>query len=221
MIYGLKNAFRAALVLVFVAGMAKPASADWLLTPYLGIVFGGAANTVDLDDLDEAFEQRVNFGGSLAGMGNGIFGVEFDFNYTPNFFQVTEGSADFPLLDVNSSMTTVMANAVIGIPIGGSSGPGIRPYVAGGVGLMRSNIEFTDLLDNLSTNDFALNVGGGVHVFFTDNIGIRGDVRYFRDLAQQDDDDPAEDDDFFDEDFGLTDFDYWRATVGVTFRFGG
>ena len=96
---GTHSVIRAALVLLFVTGMAKPASADWLFTPYLGINFSGAANTVDLDDFDEAFEQRVNFGGSLAGMSSGIFGFEVDFNYTPNFFQVTEGGEDFELLE--------------------------------------------------------------------------------------------------------------------------
>jgi opacity protein-like surface antigen len=218
---GIRQVFQAALVLLFVAGMARPASADWLFTPYLGINFGGAANTVDIADLDESFEQRVNFGGSLAAMGGGIFGFEVDFNYTPNFFQITEGGEDFELLNVDSSMTTFMGNILIGIPIGGTTGGGVRPYVAGGIGLMRANIEFDDLFDNLSTNDLALNVGGGVHIFFSDSVGIRADLRYFRDLAQEDDDDPLEDDDFIDEDFGLTDFDYWRGTIGVTFRFGG
>ena len=218
---GINSVIRAVLALVFVAGMAKPASADWLFTPYLGINFSGAANTINLDNFDEAFEQRVNFGGSLAGMSNGIFGFEVDFNYTPNFFQATEGSEDFDLLNIDSSLTTLMGNLVIGIPIGGTTGGGIRPYVAAGAGLMRSNIAFDNILDDLSTNDLAINVGGGIHVFFTDNLGLRGDVRYFRGLQQQDDDDLLEDDDFFDDDFGLEDFDYWRATIGVTFRFGG
>ena len=107
----------AAMSLLFVTAMARPASADWLFTPYLGIVFGGAANTVDIDTLDEAFEQRANFGGSLSSMGGGVFGFEVDFNYTPNFFQLTEGGEDFEFFDVNSSMTTLMGNLVIGIPI--------------------------------------------------------------------------------------------------------
>ena len=212
----LKRVLRATLVLLFVTSMAKPASADWLFTPYLGIVFSGAANTVDINDLDEAFEQRVNFGGSLAGMSSGIFGVEFDFNYTPNFFQVTEGDEDFELFNVDSSLTTLMGNVVIGIPIGGTTGGGVRPYVTGGAGLMRANIKAGDLLDDLNSNDFAINVGGGLHVFFNDNLGLRGDLRYFRGLESQDDD---EEFDF--EDFGLEDFDYWRATIGITFRFGG
>src|SRR5688500_3616091 len=101
MTLGIKKLLRAALVLLFVTGMAKPASADWLFTPYLGINFSGAANTIDVSDFDEAFEQRVNFGGSLAGMSSGIFGFEIDFNYTPNFFQITEGGEDFEFLNVD------------------------------------------------------------------------------------------------------------------------
>ena len=218
---GMKHGLRMAMVVLFVITTVKPASADWLFTPYMGIVFGGAANTVDVDTLDEAFEQRSVFGGSLSVMGSGVFGFEFDFGYAPNFFQLTEGGEDFEFFDVDSSITTLMGNVVIGIPIGGTSGVGVRPYAAAGVGLMRANIQFEDVLDDLSTNDLALNFGGGVHFFFTDNIGLRGDVRYFRGLEQQDDDDPLEDDDFIDEDFGLEDFDFWRATIGITFRFGG
>ena len=211
---------RTAMVLLFVTALARPASADWLFTPYLGINFGGAANSVDINTLDEAFEQRANFGGSLAAMGGGIFGFEVDFNYTPNFFQLTEGDEDFEFFDVNSSMTTLMGSLIVGVPVGGQSGVGVRPYVTAGAGLMRANISFEDIFDDLSTNELGINFGGGLHIFFTDNIGFRGDVRYFRALEQGDDDDPLEDDDFADEDFGLEDFDYWRATVGVTFRFG-
>ena len=214
---GMKGALRVAVVMAFVIALAKPASADWLLTPYFGIVFGGAANTVDIDTLDEAFEQRATFGGSIATMGNGIFGLEFDFGYTPNFFQLTEGDADFEFFDVNSSITTVMGNVIIGVPIGGTSGAGVRPYATAGIGLMRANIEFEDLFDNLSSNDLGVNFGGGINVFFTDSIGLRGDVRYFRGLQNED----IEDEQELDFDFNLDNFDFWRATVGLTFRFGG
>lgn len=214
---GMKHGLRAAMVVLFVITTVKPASADWLFTPYLGIVFGGAANTVDIDTLDEAFEQRAVFGGSLATMGSGIFGLEFDFGYAPNFFQLTEGGEDFEFFDVNSSLTTLMGNVVIGIPIGGTSGPGVRPYVTGGLGLMRANVQFEDLVDDISSNDFAVSFGGGAHVFFSDTLGVRGDVRYFRGLENNDDDGTVPE---F-TDFGLGDFDFWRATIGVTIRFGG
>ena len=211
---GMKGGLRVAVVMAFVIAMAKPASADWLFTPYIGFVLGGAANTVDVDTLDEAFEQRSIFGGSLT-MGAGLFGFELDFGYAPNFFQLTEGGEDFEFFNVDSSITTIMGNVVIGVPIGGGSGPGVRPYALGGVGLMRANIKFEDLFEDLSSNDLGVNFGGGVDVFFSDSIGIRGDLRYFRGI-QNDGGDSIDD-----VDFNLDDFDFWRATVGITFRFGG
>jgi opacity protein-like surface antigen len=205
---------------VFLGGAAAPASADWLLTPYAGVVFGGAANTLDIDDFDDEFEERFNVGGSVTFMGGGIFGFEIDYTFAPNFFQIAQGAddLDIPLLDIDSSLSTLMANAVLGIPIGGTNGGGVRPYIAGGVGLMRANISVTDLFDDLSTNELGINVGGGLHVFFGDNVGLRGDVRYFRGLSNDDDEIV---DEILGDEFGLDDFDYWRATLGITFRFGG
>ena len=217
MVLSLKGAFvkhvmRAALALLILGAAAKPASADWLLTPYVGVVFGGSANDFDINDLSDEFEQRVSFGGSLAWMGAGAFGLEFDYHLAPNFYQITGGDDDVELFDLDSSVQTLMANVILGAPIGGTSGPGIRPYAAGGIGLMRASLSgVDDLFDNLSTNELGVNVGGGVLLFFGDNVGVRGDIRYFRGL-QNDDDDGA--------DLDLEDFDFWRATVGVTFRFG-
>ena len=63
--------------------------------------------------------------------------------------------------------------------------------------------------------NFGINYGGGVMVFLTDNIGIRGDIRQFRSLQNDD-----LDDDFPEPgDFDLGDFKFWRATAGLTFRF--
>ena len=206
------NLIRASLVALFVAGAAKPASADWLFTPYLGLVFGGASNTFDLEDVDDNFEQRFNFGGSLAWMGAGIVGFEVDYSLAPNFFQVKGPEDDIELLDLDSSVQSLMANLIVGIPIGGTTGGGVRPYAAGGLGLLRANLnDAEDLFDDLSTNELGFNVGGGVKAFFADNIGMQFDLRYFRALNQDDGDDTG---------FVLEDFDFWRGTVGVTFRFG-
>lgn len=208
----MKHVLRAALVLLILGGMAKPASADWLLTPYVGVVFGGSANNFDVNDLSDEFEQRISFGGGLTWMGNGIMGLEVDYHLAPNFYQITGGDRDIEALNLDSSVQTLMANVVLGAPIGGTSGPGIRPYAAAGIGLMRASLSGADdLFDNLSNNELGVNVGGGVHVFFSDNVGLRGDARYFRGLQKGDDEG---------EDLDLEDFDFWRATVGLTFRFG-
>ena len=65
------------------------------------------------------------------------------------------------------------------------------------------------LFNDLTTNDLGMNVGGGVQGQFNSNIGIRGDIRYFRSLQ-----DNEPDNEF---DLALSDFDFWRGTVGVTF----
>ena len=193
-----------------IAGTPTRASADWLFTPFLGANFGGNANFGAFDDFDDEVEKRVDFGATLGWMGKGIVGFEVDFGWSPNFFENTIGPRNFEFGD--SNVTTLMGNVLIGAPIGGQSGPGIRPYGSAGVGLIRSRVSGGDFFDDLNTNDFGINIGGGVHGFFNDNVGIRGDIRYFRSLQ-----DKVADNQF---DLGLADFDFWRATVGLTFRFG-
>ena len=197
------------LVITASAAAPTPAAADWLFTPFVGINWGGAANFGDVGDFEDEFEKRGDFGASLAYMGAGAIGFEVDFGWSPNFFENTTGSGNFDFGD--SNVTTLMANLVVGVPIGGQSGPGLRPYASGGVGIIKSRIGDAGDLFDVSSTDWGFNVGGGITGFFTDNIGLRGDLRYFRSLQ-----DNEPDDEF---DVALSDFRFWRGTVGVTFRF--
>jgi opacity protein-like surface antigen len=192
-------------------GTPSRAAADWLFTPFIGANFGGNASFGEFDDFDDEVERRVDLGATIGWMGAGIVGFEVDFGWSPNFFENTIGPGNFEFGD--SNVTTLMANVLVGAPVGGQTGPGIRPYGSGGLGLIRSQVDGGDFFNDLSTNDLGFNVGGGIHGFFNDNIGIRGDIRYFRSLA-----DNEPDDEF---DLALSDFDFWRATVGLTIRFGG
>lgn len=199
------------LALIITAAAPAKASADWLFTPFVGMTFGGSATFSDVfGDFDDEFERRGTYGASLAWMGAGILGFEVDLGYTPNFFQDTAGDADFDFGDNN--VTTLMANLVLGAPIGGQSGIGIRPYASGGAGIIRSRIDDADDLFDVSSSDWGVNVGGGVAGFFTDNLGVRGDIRYFRSLQ----DTERGEDDF---NVALGSFRFWRGSVGVTFRF--
>ena len=47
--------------------------------------------------------------------------------------------------------------------------------------------------------------------FFSDNLGLRADIRHFRSLQ---DNEPGPGD----LDLGLGDFKFWRGTVGLNFR---
>ena len=104
------------LLVLMLSAFATPARADWLLTPYLGGVFGGASNSVRRQRLDDEFEQRFTFGGSLGYFVNGIFGVEVDYSVAPNFFQFTGGTGNFDLFDLDSSVQTLMGNVVLAHP---------------------------------------------------------------------------------------------------------
>ena len=189
-----KCAIIAALALVLAPGAAR---ADWLFTPNIGAGFGGNASG----------REHLTYGATLGWMGAGIFGFEADLAYTPEFF---EGDDDDIELFDNSNVTSFMVNALVGVPVGGQRGGGFRPYVSGGVGLLQSQVEGSEQLFEVSNNEFGINIGAGAMGFATDHVGFRGDLRYYRALS-----DPVEDNEF-DIDFG--DFDFWRATAGVTFR---
>ena len=118
------NHVRAAVVLLLLGGSASAASADWLFTPFIGATLAPNAE-FSLSDLEDNIGERVTFGASATWMGAGIIGFQIDFGSTPNFFQVDAGPDDFDFGDGN--VTTLMGNLVIGAPIGGQSGPGVRP----------------------------------------------------------------------------------------------
>lgn len=184
----------AALALVLAPASAR---ADWLFTPSIGTTFGGATGG----------NEHFGYGASIGWMGAGVLGWEAEFAYTPEFF---EGNDDnFDLTDT-SNVTTFMVNAIVGVPAGGTTGGGFRPYFSGGFGLLQTHLQSADELFEVSNNDFGINLGGGAMGFMTDHVGFRGDVRYYRVLT-----DPEPDNEF-DIDFG--DLDFWRATAGVTFR---
>ena len=191
--------------LAFMVAAAVPAkaSADWLFTPFIGMNFGGGFSD-DFGDFEDEFENRGTYGASLAWVGGGALGFELDFGFSPNFFENTAGDADFDYGENN--VTTLMANVVLGAPAGA-----IRPYASGGAGIIRSRIDGADDFFDVSSSDWGFNLGAGLTGFFTDNVGVRGDVRYFRSLADDEPDD--------DLDVSLGSFKFWRGTVGLTFRF--
>lgn len=201
----LRKVFLAAsLVTLASAAMPTRASADWLFTPFIGATFGGDAEVGGSgDDFKNKFERRLSYGATLGWMSHGIFGFEADFGYAPNFFRADDDSSNFNLVG-DGNVTTLMGNLVIGAP----SGP-VRPYVSGGLGLLKSKVDDAGQFFDASRNDLGYDIGAGLG-FFGGNVGLRGDVRYFRSLQSNDDDSI---------DFSLGNFKFWRGTLGVTFKF--
>jgi len=68
-------------------------------------------------------------------------------------------------------------------------------------------VSLAESLFEVNNSEFGVNLGGGRDGFVSEHVGFRGDVRYFRQLS-----DPEEDNEF---DIGLGDLDDWRATAGI------
>ena len=203
-----KTLITAALFLIVSAATPSKASAEWWFTPFVGTAFGGTAELADIFQTDEVdFERRLTYGASLQWVGSGAVGFEFDFGYSPNFFETATLDDEEFDFSGDSNVTTAMANVVVAARSGA-----IRPYASGGIGLIRSSVGSPeDFFDDVDTNDFGFNVGGGVAGFFSDRVGLRGDIRYFRSLQ-----DNEPDGEF---DLSIGSFQFWRGTVGLVFSF--
>lgn len=186
---------RVAAVGLALALMPASASADWLATPFIGAPFQG-----DTED------SGLTYGGAFGWMGGGLVGVELDFGVTPDFFEVDVADVD----PFEGQVVTLMGNLIIGAPIGGMD-RSVRPYASGGVGLLRVRVDAAGPFDDFTNDDFGFNAGAGLMGFVSDHVGLRGDIRYFRSFA-----DPDPDLEF---DVAAGDFDFWRGTAGVVFRF--
>ena len=188
------------LVLLFLAVLsAKDARADGLIIPHLGINFGGDAGS----ELGTAFDaKRFNWGVSFLWMGGGVFGFEGDFSYSPDFFGQTDLGG--------SSVLSAMGNLVVGVPFGGQKGFGVRPYAVVGVGILQPNGDAFDNQLSFDDTKIAWDFGGGVMIFFTSHVGMRGDVRYLRTFEAAD---------FLELAGESSNLDFGRGSLGFIFRF--
>ena len=178
-----------------VALAPTPARADGFVTPWVGSAFGS--------NIDNG---RGTFGVSAGTMGAGVIGGEVDFGYSPSFFGTQN---DFG----NNSVINLMGNVIVGVPIGGTSGKGLRPYVVGGLGLIRTQIDGVNNANLFrpaaSNNMLGWDAGAGVMGNFNDHIGIRGELRYLR--AMQDWNTTS-------VNFNGDKLHFWRPSIGIVIR---
>jgi hypothetical protein len=160
---------RIGLALLLVIAVAPDVRAQSYISPLVGYDFGGDSVRTQLTGCEK---KQLNVGVALGRLG-GVFGYETDFGYTKDFFGTAPG--------VTSSLLTVMGNVMF-VP---AVGP-VRPYVLGGLGLIRSQVNASSgtLLGDSGNNDIGWDVGGGVFVFFGEHIGLRGDIRYFHSFEE-------------------------------------
>lgn len=190
---------RRTLAMVLLLGVGTPAAAraDGMIIPFLGVNFGGNSGKAIADAIDA---KRFDWGVSFAFMGGGVLGLEADIARSPDFYGKTDIGG--------SSVFTATGNLLFGVPIGGQKGVGFRPYALAGLGVVRSKVDaFTDVL-NFDNSKAAWDFGGGAMFFFGNNVGIRGDVRYFRTFGAADL-----------IGLGNDHLDFGRASAGLILRF--
>lgn len=189
-----RNLLTAGVALAWTLALPATSHAEGFISPLIGFNFAGDANCPTVNNCED---KRLDFGVSLGGM-NAIFGFEEEFAYARDFF----GTA--PTL--KSSVLTVMSNVMIAPKVGP-----IRPYFLGGLGLIKTHVDFTtSALLSTDNNSFGWDLGGGVMVTIAPHVGVRGDIRYFHSF---------QDLGFVGFSLGNSKLDFGRAAAAVLFTF--
>jgi Outer membrane protein beta-barrel domain len=183
----LSHALLAAIVFALTAA---PVRGQGFITPFIGFNAGGDSG--NCESLTNCQTARANFGVAVGAMGP-VVGFEEDFSYARNFFGDAPGTSN--------SVLSLMSNLLVGVGVGP-----VRPYVVGGFGLIRPHV--SGVTFSAENNTFGYDIGGGVNGFFSEHVGIRGDVRHFHSL----------------QDINVLIFtgdnlNFWRASVGLALKF--
>ena len=190
-----RHLIRRVLVATALTAVLTPATASADLR---ATAFAGATRINETNK--GTFGAAVTFGGLL--------GIEFDAS------RVALGGLEknFINVDVDANVTTYMGNLVVRTPVGP-----VQPYASAGIGVVKVtgsvNAPFLGNVVSASAQDVAWNVGGGVYLFPSENIGLRADVRRFQtgDLSWENLRGLG--------DLPLPKVDFWRATAGLTLKF--
>ena len=159
---------RAIKTLVALAAMALiyapvDARAEGYVSPWAGVNFAGGG-------IDNG---RGAFGVQAGGMGAGIIGGELDFGYSPSFFGTNNYFG-------HNTVINLMPNLIVGIPIGGTHGAGVRPFVTAGVGWLRTQIDGGTLANvSSSNNQWGWDAGAGLMGYFNDHFGLLAPIVTF------------------------------------------
>ena len=169
-------------MLAYAAGAdAQPSTFTGMITAHVGAARGG-----DVRDL------RITPGVSMAVVDDAGLGAELDVAHARNF---ADG------MFAESGVTSVMLNLIVSYPHAS-----FQPFVNAGVGVLHTRVAIFEGQPTTGKTDVAFSAGGGMQYMFDELVGVRGDVRYFRDFQRR-------------EELPLLDsgyFDFWRTSIGIT-----
>ncbi len=151
------------------AAVPAAAQAQGFISPFIGFDFGGDSGCPTARDCED---KNSNIGIGFGTMG-AVVGFEAELGYARDFFGEAPGQS--------SNVLTFMSNLIIGPKIGP-----VRPYVLGGLGLIKTHVELTgaSLLET-DNNSFGWDLGAGLMVMFGEHVGVRGDLRKFSSFQER------------------------------------
>ena len=187
------------------SGWISATQSRWTAAGFVGANYGASATS-----------SSVDFGGQVGYLYRGIIGGEFLADFAPKFNITNAFLADRP------NVNAYMLNAILAVPLGTEAA--IQPYVSAGLGgvQLRSNMlavssDPTSLQTTANQTRGGGDIGFGV-MGFAGNVGIRGDVRYFRAFTNNTVTTTGSNaSDVFAQNL-LSGLDFWRANIGIAVR---
>jgi opacity protein-like surface antigen len=176
---------------------AHDAAAQGFINPFVGTTLTSPSST--------GSSTKPGFGVAFGGLGK-IAGFETEIAFYP---EVIDNSANGL---AKSKVISFSAGALLGPTMGST-----KPYFAIGAGNLHLNVTGISSVvvpnpESISNNYFTFNTGGGVIGFFTDHLGARGDLRYYRAFG-------IKIDDLENAGLALDKFNFWRASFGLAIKF--
>lgn len=185
------------LGVLLVVFAAHDSAAQGFISPFVGTTLTSPSST--------GSSTKPGFGVAFGGLGR-IAGFETEIAFYP---EVIDNSAN--RLD-KSQVISISGSTLLGPTIGRA-----KPYVAFGAGNLHLNVTGLSSVvvpnpESISNNYFTFNAGGGVMGFFTDHLGVRGDLRYHRAFG-------IKITDLENAGLALDKFNFWRASFGLAVKF--
>ncbi|HEY7461194.1 MAG TPA: outer membrane beta-barrel domain-containing protein [Gemmatimonadota bacterium] len=204
----MRKALSALFLLALMAGAAAPARAQLgarslEIEPFVGVM---------TFDEDVRLQDEVAFGGRIGFNFTDTWALEGTFNFIPN------AKLDIPGLDEDdldlpeTSVYLAHANLVYNFPLNQSR---LVPFLTAGGGIANFNVNNNDQIAEDSETDGEVNAGGGLKLFLSETIALRGDARHhwiFKEIPNEDPDQPGDEADH-------ESTSNWEFTGGLSFNF--
>ena len=185
----------AALAVLICISVPHRAHAQGFIGISYGYNFAGDAGCRTATDCKN---KNWNWGGALGALGSVVgFEAEWTHNGEFNGETVTPGT----------SVTTLMGNFLVAPKI-----TIVQPFGLVGMGAIRTQVDHAIGGGQESDNQIGWTIGGGLIVYVTKHVGLKGDVRYYHSFQALD---------LLGIDFGddSNKLDFGRAGLGVVLKF--